>query len=308
MSLFDHLLVALNVTAPILIILLAGIGFKKINLIDDHFVSVGNKLVFNVALPCLLFLSTASGSFSQNLNTQLIGFAALATILSVVIVWLIAYYFVEKSKLGVFTQCAFRGNMAIIGLALCVNAYGEQIIAKAAVYLAFITVLYNLLAVLLLSNTKQGMLKKIAKNPLIIAIISGALWSSLNLPTPQIMGKSLGYLSQLTLPLALLCIGASLDWHSFKANHKQAASATAIKLIIQPLIIVTIGIYLGFDQQETGILFLMMATPTAAAAYVMSKQMTQHGNLAAEIITLSTALSPLTVTLGLVILSYLGFV
>jgi len=308
LSLFDHLFAAVNVTGPILIILVLGILFKKYNLINSDFVATGNKLVFNVALPCLLFLSTASGSFSQNLNTQLIGFAATATLLSVVFVWLTAYCFIEKSKLGVFTQCAFRGNMAIIGLALCVNAYGEEIIAKAAVYLAFITVLYNILAVLLLSQNRQGMLKKIAKNPLIIAIISGGLWSQLNLPTPDIMTKSMGYLSQLTLPLALLCIGASLDWSSFKANHRQAASATLLKLIILPFIIVSAGILFGFDQQETGILFLMMATPTAAAAYVMSKQMTQHGNLAAEIITLSTAFSPLTVTLGLVVLSYLGYV
>jgi len=47
---------------------------------------------------------------------------------------------------------------------------------------------------------------------------------------------------------------------------------------------------------------MMMATPTAAAAYVMSQQMTKHGQLAAEIITLSTLLCPFSVTLGLIIL------
>ncbi|MER2490452.1 AEC family transporter [Catenovulum sediminis] len=311
MSLLSHLQAAVDVSGPVLIILLAGMFFKRIKLVDAHFVSIGNKLVFNIALPCLLFLSTASGPIGENFNLSLIGFGAIATIVSVVCVWLLAYITIEKSKVGVFTQCAFRGNMGIIGLALCVNAFGEQIIAKAAVYLAFLTVLYNLIAVLILSDSKSGIsgiFKNLAKNPLIIAILLGGFWSQLGLSIPVVMESSLGYVAQLTLPLALICIGASLDWHSFKANHQQAAFATALKLLVLPGLAVIVAIQLGFDSESLGILFLMMATPTAAAAYIMSKQMTPHGNLAAEIITLSTALSPFTITFGLVLLSYYKYI
>lgn len=285
-----------------------GMFLKRITLLNANFVTVGNKLVFNVALPSLLFLSTAAGSITQNLNLPLVIYAILATVASVIIVWFIARICLEPSKVGVFTQCAFRGNMGIIGLALCVNAFGDQVVAKAAVYLAFLTIVYNLLSVLLLSNAQSNLLKNIAKNPLIIAIVCGGAWSLLKIPMPEVMHLSLGYLSQLTLPLALLCIGASLDWHSFRANHQQALAATGLKLIVLPGCIVMIGIYLNFAPQALGILFLMMASPTAAAAYVMSKQMTEHGNLAAEIITLSTALCPITVTLGLIILSYFNYI
>lgn len=308
MSLISHFQSAIGVTGPVLIILVMGMFLKRIALLNANFVQIGNKLVFNVALPSLLFLSTGSGSITQNLNLPLVIYAVLATVASVLVVWLIARSTLEASKVGVFTQCAFRGNMGIIGLALCVNAFGDQVVAKAAVYLAFLTIVYNLLSVLLLSNSKSNVLKKIAKNPLIIAIVCGGAWSLLKIPMPNVMQLSLGYLSQLTLPLALLCIGASLDWHSFKANHQQALAATCLKLIILPASIVVIGIYLNFAPEALGILFLMMATPTAAAAYVMSKQMTEHGNLAAEIITLSTALSPITVTLGLIILSYFNYI
>ncbi|WP_185236565.1 AEC family transporter [Teredinibacter franksiae] len=304
MSLVNHFQAALNVTGPVLIVLVAGIVFKRIKLIDNHFVSVGNKLVFNVSLPCLLFLSVASSSPEQSINLPLVVFAVAATLATVACLWLVTPLIVEKSKRGVFVQCAFRGNMGIIGLALCVNAFGQGILAMAAVYLAFLTILYNVLAVLLLSDSRIGVLTNLVKNPLIIAIVAGLLWSQVRLPVPTVATLSLGYLAQLTLPLALLCIGASLEWQSFKANHRQAAMATALKLVILPLIVVLGAIAYGFRGEALGVLFLMMSAPTAAAAYIMSKQMSSHGTLAAEIITLSTALSPITVTCGLVLLGY----
>lgn len=306
MTLVDHLQAAFNVTGPVLLTLLLAIALKKIRLLDTGFVATGNRLVFNLTLPALLFLSVATGTHGS-LNLPLILYAAGATLASVMVVWWLSPLAVETGKRGVFTQCAFRGNMAIIGLALCVNAFGESVIAMAAVYLAFITILYNLLAVVLLSSSRKGIVINIARNPLIIAIVAGGIWSVLKFPMPQILEASLGYLARLTLPLALLCIGASLQWQSFRSNHREAVIATLLKLIILPGLVVGVALLAGFRGQPLGILFLMMASPTAAAAYVMSQQMTSHGQLAAEIITLSTALSPFTVAAGLIVLNMNGW-
>ncbi|WP_416306578.1 AEC family transporter [Neptunicella sp. SCSIO 80796] len=308
MDLVAHLYAALNVTLPLLLILLAGIVFRRIRLVDEHFVATGNRLVFKVALPCLLFLSVAGRSTGESINVTLVVFGLVATLLSVLLVWWIAPFIVDKPKRGVFTHIAFRGNMGIIGLALCVNAFGDDIIAMAAVYLAFVTVLYNVSAVLLLSNSRSMLLINLVKNPLIVAILLGGLWSYWQVPLPDIVNLSLGYLAQLTLPLALVCIGASLEWQSLKANHKQALAAVSLKLVILPTVIVVCAILFGIEGDALGVLFLMMATPTAAAAYVMSHQMTPYGNLAAEVITLSTLLSPISVTLGLVVLNYMSLI
>ncbi|MFT5313901.1 MAG: malonate transporter, partial [Paraglaciecola sp.] len=191
MQLLPHLQSALYVTVPLLIILLAGILFKRIKLIDQHFVAIGNKLVFTVTLPCLLFLSVASRPISESINVTLVLFGLVATVFSVIFVWWMAPLVVEKTKRGVFTQCTFRGNMGIIGLALCVNAFGEGIIAMAAVYLGIVTIFYNIVSILLLSNSRSMILINLAKNPLIIAIVLGAAWSYLNVPLPKIIDFSL---------------------------------------------------------------------------------------------------------------------
>jgi predicted permease len=307
-SFFQLLEVSLQVSAPLLILLIIGIIFKRIQLIDDHFVAVGNKVVFKVALPCLLFLSMANKPDGQMINFTLIIYAIIATFISVASVWILSPLFVDKTQKGVFTQCAFRGNMGIIGIALCLNAYGETVLAQVSVYLAFLVILYNILSVILLSSTKRGVIINLVNNPLIIAITLGYLWSTFDQPLPQIAQTSISYLAKLTLPLALLCIGASLEWSSLKENHKIATWCSAFKLVILPLLVCIGAVIIGIKGESLGILFLMMSTPTAAAAYVMSQQMTDHGRLAAEVITLSTILSPITVTLGLVILKYLGHI
>ncbi|WP_440877029.1 AEC family transporter [Thalassotalea sp. PLHSN55] len=307
MTFFQLLNAALQVTTPLLIILVIGITFKRIGFVDQNFVAIGNKLVFKVALPALLFLSVANGSADQTINFSLIYYAMIATVVSVALVWLICSLFLEPSKRGVFTQCAFRGNMGIVGFVLCVNAYGESVLVQASIYLGCLTILYNVLSVILLSNSKQAIINNLTRNPLIWAIVSGFLWSFTHQPLPVIIDTSIGYLAKLTLPLALICIGASLDWSSLKSNHSIAIWCSSAKLVILPALVCAIAIMLGITGQSLGILFLMMSSPTAAAAYVMTQQMTSHGKFAAEVITLSTILSPISVTLGLVLLKHQGY-
>ena len=245
MSLYQLLNVALQVTAPLLIILTIGIIFKRTQLIDQHFVLLGNKLVFKAALPCLLFLSVATRPAHQTIELTLIFYAIFATLVGAAFVWLVSSFIIKNEQKGVFTQCAFRGNTGIIGLAFCVNAYGEEGLALVSVYLACLTILYNILSVMLLSNSRKGIVINLAKNPLIIAIVLGYLWSITEVALPAIAQTSLSYLAKLTLPLALLCIGASLDWSSLKANHKAAIWCTGFKLIILPLLICVGAILLG---------------------------------------------------------------
>lgn len=308
MTILNLLYSSLEISAPILVILLCGIIFKRLNILNDGFIQTGNKLVFTIALPSLLFLNVASRSFTESLDVKLVLYGIVATVVSVVLLSWFSKCFITEDQRKVFVHCSFRGNMGIIGLALCVNAFGNDIIASAAIYLAILTIIYNVIAVVLLSNNKRSIFSGLIKNPLIIAIIAAMLWSTTNVAMPSIINKSLGYLAQLTLPLALLCIGAGLEWQSLRLNHKTALLASTFKLIVVPMLAVFGGVLIGLDNQELGILFLMMATPTAAAAYIMSHQMSKHGQLAGEIITISTLLSPITVTIGLMVMKSLGYI
>ena len=146
------------------------------------------------------------------------------------------------------------------------------------------------------------------KRELVIAVVLGLICSSIDLKIPQFINQSGHYLAQMTLPLALICIGGSLYWQNFRNNHKEVIWASICKLIFMPLMGTSLAISLGFRGQELGLIYLMLSTPTAVSSYVMAKKMSRYGTMAAEIIALSTASSTIIITLGLILLKTTGLI
>jgi len=297
---------ALNVTAPILILLILGVTFRRTGLIDQHFINIANSFVFNITLPCLLFFGIARTPLAQATNIPLFLFGVLITLASVVLFWLFSRVLIEQDKRGIFIQGAFRGNLGIIGIALVLNAYGSEMLAVASLYMALIAIIDNPLAILILKPKGHRPYKSILTNPIIIAVVLGLIFSGLQVPIPTFLNESGQYLAQMTLPLALICIGGSLYWQNFQNHRKEVIWATLCKLLIMPLLGTTLAIKLGFTGQELGLIYLMLSSPTAVSSYIMAKKMTQHGIIAAEIIALSTALSPVIITIGLILLLATG--
>ncbi|MDC9729283.1 MAG: AEC family transporter [Methyloprofundus sp.] len=293
---------ALNVTTPVLSLLLLGLLFRRLNLIDDGFIQTANRLVFNITLPCMLFFGIASTPLSQSNNLPLFIFGASFTLFCTALFYLFSIAFVQADKRGTFVQGAFRGNLGIIGIALAVNAYGTEVLAVASLYMAIISLIDNPLSVLLLKPKGHPSLKSIFTNPIIIAVSLGLIFSGLQLTIPAFTQQSGQYLAQLTLPLALICIGGSLNWQSFHRNHLDVILATAFKLLLMPIIGLSIAYQFNFSADELGLLYLMLSAPTAVSSYIMAKQMTRHGAMAAEIIALTTAMSTFVITAGLVLL------
>jgi len=202
--------------------------------------------------------------------------------------------------------------MAIIGLAYCLNAYGNDALAIASIYIGGVMVLYNVLAVITINRSMNAQksvtdsLKAIAKNPLIIAIVVAFAASQVNLTLPDVVTQAGNYFARMTLPLALLCAGASLRFNALKKDISPAMISTIGKLVFMPFLL-TLGGYLwGFRGMELGILFLLSSSPSASAGYIMARAMNGNAVLAANIIVLTTIFSLLTTSLGVTLLGAVG--
>lgn len=300
---------AFNVTGPIFLILMLGIALARAGLITDAFVDAGSKLVFNVTLPSLLFVSISRTSIEHTANFALIGYALAGTLAAwLLLEWLAGHLVQPPEDRGVVVQGAFRSNMGIIGLAYCANAYGERGIAAASIYLGLVTILLNVLSVVTLSRSLHrdrsaaGIVAAIARNPLILGILLAlpVAWAQIQLPA--IILKTAGYFAEMTLPLALLCTGASLSLKSLLHESRNAVYAGVGKLALMPLLLTVGGALVGFRGIDLGILFLMSSAPTAAASYVMARGMGGNAGLAANIIVLTTMGSLFVTSLGIVLL------
>ncbi|MEJ2383726.1 MAG: AEC family transporter [Xanthomonadales bacterium] len=299
----DHLASSFAITAPIVVVLLLGAGFRHRGWIDGHFVAVGNRLMYNACMPSLLFLATAGQPVTPDDDLPLAAFGVVATFVVVALLWLLAPLLVDRDKRGVFVHSAYRSNMGMIGIALCLAAYGEDVLARAGVFVAAMIATYNVLAVLVLTDRRQDILRNLVRNPLLLGVLAGIAWQRLGPPLPGIAADSLGYLSRMALPLALLCIGASLRWRSLRLDRPDVVWAAAFKMVIVPGAVTAAAVLAGFRGEDLGILFLMVAAPTAMVAFVMARALTPHGESAAETVALTTLVMPVTITLGLALLA-----
>lgn len=312
----NDLYFAIQTTFPIFFIIILGIFLKRIDWISDEFASVGSRLVFNISLPCLLFTKITITDFRHGLPVNLVAYALLTTVLLfIVLEYFIAPRLRNSADRGAFVQGTYRSNLGIIGLAYCFSAFGEGVVAKASIYLAVMTVLYNILAVITLSRHQsgggtqdfRGALLKITRNPLILTIGVSMLISMLQIPVPEIVMQTGNYFARMALPLALLCTGASIRLQDFQASQA-LYWAVGGKLVVLPLVMTLGGIVFGFRGEELGILFLMCAAPSAVASYPMARAMGANHYLAAAIIAGTSIGSLISVAGGLFLLRVSGLI
>jgi predicted permease len=303
----------IGVTLPNLLLLLAGIILRRAGLMNDTFIDGASKIVFVVALPCLLFFSIATQKISLAQNMPLALYGLLGTTLSWLFLELIAPLLVkERKERGIFVQGGFRANTAIVGLAYASMAYGKTGIATGSLYMATTVILFNLLSVISLTRTLQGNGKKapslasvlsgVVKNPLIISLVLGLAWNATGLSIPHPVFQTGELISATALPLAMMCAGASLDLRSMFRSSNTALYASLARVVVVPTGLTFGGWLCGFEGTTLGVIFLFSATPAAAASYVMTRAMGGNAVLAANIIGLTMVGSIVTTSLGLFIL------
>lgn len=313
MALLDTFLSTLETTLPVFVMVFLGIGLRRIGWIDQAFISTASALVFKATLPTLVFLSIIRADLDATLNVPMLGFYSLATLVSFALVWLWATRRITREDRGVYVQGAFRGNCGIVGLALAANLYGDYGLSAGGLLLGLVIVVYNTLSVVVLlayhpekSMNFASTARDIARNPLILAVIVALPVAASGVSLPDWVMTSGDYFASLTLPLALLCIGATISLKSLRSDSGPALGSSLWKMVLLPVSCTFAAWLAGFEGRELGLMFLFFASPTAAASFVMVKALGGNDRLAANIIALTTLTASLSVTLGVFILQSLG--
>jgi predicted permease len=313
------LLFALQITLPNILLMVLGFVMQRRQAVNQNFVEVASSMVFQYCLPCLLFFSIIKSDIHVGEQLTLLTAGLVTTFTLFFAGELYAYFFVpEKRDKGVFVQGVFRSNMAIMGLATVANAYGDKGMSVGAVYMGVITIVYNILSVITLSRSDApkgsfwhqvlSITKKIGQNPLIIALVAAFVYKFSSLPMPpQVIVKTGELLAAVALPLALICAGATLDLKAMFSTSGVSMQASIARIIVAPLTAIVIGWLFALSPIQMGVLFLMVASPVAAASYVMARSMGANDVLAANILGFTTVFSMLSIAVGMVVLRTLGW-
>lgn len=202
------LLTTVNAVVPIILLILLGYILKRIKFLSKEFIKLGNKFVFKVCLPCMLFVNVydSMNSFAD-IRWDVVAYSVIMICVIFGLGLLTAILTTKKNnRRGVILQCSFRSNFAIIGLTLVERLGGDAGIA--GIVSAFSIPVFNILAVIALSifaDKEEAMadasgeqlsieleksepekksfgkrvgkiLLNIVKNPLIIGVVAGLVF------------------------------------------------------------------------------------------------------------------------------------
>lgn len=317
----SNFLYSFNAVAPIFLIVLIGVVLKRIGFVNDSFIDISEKLVFKIALPIMLFLEVARATLAKMADGRLIMFCVAAVTASFFIVSLLARVCIrDTSKRGAFVQGMCRSNFAILGVPLADNMFGDTGTTLIAIVMPFVILMFNAYSVILLSlfsaddsqklNGRKllHILKNIVTNPLIIGVALGIPFMLNGWQIPVVINKSLNYLSGLTTPLALISLGANFRPESLHGRVGYAVVSALGKTVVLPTIMVTIAALLGLRGASLGVILILFGAPTAVSSYIMAKKMGNDGELAAQILLLTTFLCILTIFFGIFIIKSLGLI
>ena len=313
----DNLIFSLNATVPVFLMMLLGMVFRKIGLMDREFAAKLNRFVFQIALPVVLFQDLAGEDFSQAWDFSFVAFCFLATLISILVIAAVSRLFVKREILGEFVQASYRSSAALLGIAFIQNIYGDA--GMAPLMIIGTVPLYNIMAVLILSvmnpvshKMDRAALKKagigILTNPILWGIAIGLLWSVCRILQPEILKKTVDSVAALATPLGLMAMGAGFEGRKALTMVKPTMAASLIKLVVLAGIFLPVAIWLGFEKEQLVAVLIMLGSATTVSSYVMAKNMGHEGVLTSSVVMVTTCLSAFTLTGWLFLLRTFGVV
>lgn len=308
-----------NSIMPIVLIMVAGYILKMTGFFSKEFLKYGNKTVFYVCLPVMLFKNIADIDDLSQIRMDVV----LYTVIVIAVIWLMGLILAktvpDRKQKGVVHQVVFRSNFALIGVPLAELMCGSEGVKCAAVISLFSIPIFNVLAVIVLSvykndgakNDVKKILKDIVTNPLILGILLGFIYAIIKNAFKDIfvdsffsrltfLKTSIDYISRSATPLALLVLGGQFDFNRIKGMKRQLITGLIGRNLIAPLIGVGIAAFLtlsgkiDFGRDVFAALISLFATPVAVASAIMAEAMDNDGQLAGQFVVWSTLVSVLS--------------
>ncbi len=314
----ENFIFVLNAVAPGFLLIASGYAVRRVGWLDEAGTKQINRLCFYLLLPLLMFRTTYTSDFMTAFDPLLISLGVLCLLGMIGLMLLLAPHLTDsRGRIGVMAQASFRSNVVMLGLPFAVSLSGEAAAGVMGVMVACTVPLYNVLAIVLFTiyTDKPGqkvspklVIRNVFSNPLVLATIIAFVLSALRIPLPTLIQRPIFDLGTAGSIVAMLGVGAQLDFKNALRNIKLTLIASCAKLIVLPLIGTAIGVFMGLGKVPLCALFLVLATPNATGCPVMADVMGADGPLAAEIVVFTTAASVVTVFAGSLILKNMGLI
>lgn len=310
----DDLLFSLNTVFPLLVMMAVGFTARRVGVIGESAPRQINACVFKIFLPLLLCFNIVDTQLGTSTDVRTLLYAFITTLLCFGTLFFITPRLCcDRASCGVLIQGIARSNYAIFGIPLVMMMYPEGDTSIAVLMVAVVVPVFNVLSTIALmifggeKSSPWRIVKGVLLNPLILGTLAGFLLWYFRIPIPTLIETPLRSLGSVATPLALFTLGASLDFGKARANSRLLVIGVAGRLVVVPLIFLSLAVALGIRDVSLAALIAVYASPTSVSSFPMAQQMGGNGDLAGGQVVFTTVFSILTVFLWVFALKSLGF-
>ncbi len=309
----ENIIFSANVVLPLLLMMAVGYVVRQLKWISGTEAVHFNALAFQIFLPALLFNNVRNSSLESLANVNLFAYVIIGSLAAFAIAALVVPYIEsENPRRGVMIQGIARTNYSLFGIPLLSMLMPDADIGIASILVAVIIPIYNIVSVIVLTCYGSGKANfkticiNLAKNPLIIATLSGIVFLLNGWTLPTAVDSAFISMGNVATPLCLFLLGANFEFKKLNAVLKQTVITVIGRLIVVPVIALGLAIALGFRGVDLACIMIVFSSPTAVSSYTMAEKMGGDAPLASAVVIFTSFLCIFSLFFIILILKTFG--
>jgi predicted permease len=295
-----------TIVVPILLVAAVAFYLGKARIVTEQRPLARLSLYF--FSPALAFESLVKSSVNASDFVSIVGFAlVMALVMGVLCLGLARALQFDRMLTSAFLLSILFVNAGNYGVPFNQFAFGDEGVARAAVYFTANSVLANTLAVYIASAGHSDMrqsLRAILGMPVVYAALLGLLFNGLHWTLPGPLTRALDLSAAAALPVMLVNLGLELARARLNDYDWRVLLATGLKLLVTPLIALALAKVMGMQGLTRSVSVIEAAMPTAVMASLIATEFRARSEFVTSVVFLSTLGSTLTLTVLLVFLGY----
>ena len=292
--------------SPVFLLIILGNFLRRIKVPDISFWEINDKLCYWVLIPALLFHYISQINLSSEMlysYSIIIYVGFFIAILTVLILGKLLGY--PPERWTSILQGAVRQN-AFIALAITGSLFGDEGLKIASIFMLIYVPSINIIIVTTMvmnfgqsknasNNELITVFVELSKNPFILAMITGLIFSIIQSEKLKVIIDTSGLLGSAALPIMLLTIGAKIKVRDLALTITPIIISNFLKLLALPMIAFFVANYLGLSEIEVVVAVIFAAVPTAVSSHTLARQFGADDQLMTSIITTQVILSFITI-------------
>ncbi|GAB3033005.1 AEC family transporter [Natronobiforma cellulositropha] len=293
----------------LLVLVAVGVGLRASGHLGQTRTARLNAVAYFVALPALIFVSTAGQAVGDLLTPTLLAGLLVVFTTTVALAWVVHRKQANPARRSVAIVQSYHSNLGYLGVPLIAATFDAEVTAIASVILGVVSFVQLPTTILFLSTINgadvslRHELGRLARNPVLLALVAGLTVGSVGLTVPGPATAGLETVGALALPLALLCVGASLRLELPAADLGATGSVVALNVLSMPVLAWAVFSLLAVDSATFAAAVVMLGTPTAVSTFVFASELGGDEAFASRNVFATTVVSILTLIVIIALVS-----